>query len=73
MNTLERELEGLRQKQYRLERKQRKENEEIWSRIKLLEKINTSAEESGVDAAQKLSPNVQILANKAAQRRGYGK
>lgn len=70
MSALEKEIQALRMKQSRIEKKQREENAEVWSRIKQLELL-TKAEESGVDAAQTLSPAVQIQINKVAQRRGW--
>jgi len=64
------EIETLRSKLYRMERKQKKEYEELWSRIETLEKL-AQENKSGVDAAQTLSPDVQIMINKVAQRRGW--
>ncbi|MCY0967897.1 hypothetical protein [Chryseobacterium wangxinyae] len=70
MSALEKEIQALRMKQSRIEKKQREENAEVWDRIEKLELL-TKAEESGVDAANKLSPAVQLLANQAARRRGW--
>ncbi|MDF2931261.1 MAG: hypothetical protein K0R36_592 [Chryseobacterium sp.] len=70
MSALEKEIQALRMKQSRIEKKQREDNAEVWDRISQLELL-TKAEESGVDAAKQLSPAVQLLANQAARRRGW--
>ncbi|WBV60283.1 hypothetical protein PFY12_14740 [Chryseobacterium camelliae] len=69
MGTLEKEIQALRMKQSRIEKKQREENAEVWSRIKTLEQL--AREDTGVDAGNKLSPNAQISINKVALRRGW--
>jgi hypothetical protein len=53
-----------------MDKKYKKESEELWSRIETLEKL-AQEKNSGVDAAQTLSPDVQIMINKVAQRRGW--
>lgn len=68
MGALEREIQALRMKQSRIEKKQREENEEVWSRIGVLEKL--ARENTGVDAGE-LSPSAQIAINKVARRRGW--
>ncbi len=67
MGTIESEINALKQKQNRLEKKQKKENEEVWRRIEILEKI--ALEGSGVDAGG-ISQNVLIALTKSMQRRG---
>lgn len=68
MDILEKEIQALKMKQTRIEQKQKKENEEIWSRIEILEKL--ARENTGVDAGE-LSPSAQIAINKVALRRGW--
>ena len=70
MSALEKEIQALRMKQSRIDKKYKKESEEIWSRIEELTKL-AQENTSGVDAAQKLSPAAQIMINKVAQRRGW--
>lgn len=69
MGALEKELNALRMKQSRIEKKQMEENKEVWGRIAELEKI--ALENTGVDAG-KIDPSVQIALNKVSLRR-YGK
>jgi len=71
MSVLEKEIQALRMKQSRIEKKQREDNAEVWDRIEQLEQLTKAEENSGVDAATKLSPAVQLLANQAARRRGW--
>lgn len=71
MSVLEKEIQALRMKQSRIEKKQREDNAEVWDRIAQLEQLTKAEENSGVDAANKLSPAVQLLANQAARRRGW--
>ena len=47
MSALEKEIQALRMKQSRIEKKQREDNAEVWDRISQLELL-TKAEESGV-------------------------
>lgn len=70
--TLEKAVHALRVKQWRVEVQQKKANAEVWERIELLEK-QIAQENSGVDAAQDLSPSVQLLLAQAAKRRGWDK
>lgn len=70
MSALEKEIQALRMRQFRIEEKQRRENKEVWSRIETLEKL--AREGTGVDAGE-ISQSVQIALNKAAIRRGYKK
>ncbi|MDN5423702.1 MAG: hypothetical protein L0G07_09875 [Chryseobacterium sp.] len=69
MGALEKELNALRMKQSRIEKRQREENNEVWGRIAQLEKI--ALENTGVDAG-KIDPSVQIALNKVSLKR-YGK
>lgn len=71
MSVLEKEIQALRMKQSRIEKKQREDNAEVWDRIAQLELLTKAEENSGVDAATQLSPAVQLLANQAARRRGW--
>ncbi|MDR3026011.1 hypothetical protein [Chryseobacterium sp.] len=71
MGALEKEIQALKMRQVGIEKKQKKENEDVWSRIKLLEKLALE-NESGVDAGE-LSPGVQIALLRARNRRGYRK
>ncbi|MEY8761731.1 hypothetical protein [Chryseobacterium tongliaoense] len=68
MGALEKEIQALRMKQSRIEKKQKEENAEVWSRIETLEQL--ARENTGVVAGQ-LSPSVQIAINKVALRRGW--
>ena len=68
---LEKEIHALRMKQSRIESQQRKANAEVWSRIEQLEQLTAQENNSGVDAAQNLSPTVQMMVNKVAIRRGW--
>lgn len=68
LNTLEKEIQALKMKQSRIEKKQRDENAEVWSRIATLEQL--ARENTGVDAGP-LSQSVQISINKVASRRGW--
>lgn len=67
MGALEKEIQALRMKQSRIEKKQRAENAEVWSRIAILEQL--ALEKPGVDAGE-LSPSALIMANKIMQKRG---
>lgn len=69
MDALEKEIQALRMKQSRIEKKQREENAEVWSRIEVLQKL-AQENNSGVDAGE-LSPSVLIAINKVARRRGW--
>lgn len=69
MGALENEIKALRMKQSRIEKQQRKDNNEVWGRIAELEKI--ALENAGVDAGT-INPSVQIALNKVSLRR-YGK
>ncbi|SMP16420.1 hypothetical protein [Chryseobacterium profundimaris] len=69
LNTLEREIQALRMKRSRIEKKQREENAEVWSRIATLEQL-AKENKSGVDAGNH-SPSTLISLNKTAQRRGW--
>ena len=72
MSALEKEIQALRMKQSRIEKKQKEDNAEVWSRIEQLELLTKAEEIRGVDAAKnKLSPAAQIQINKVAQRRGW--
>lgn len=70
--TLEKAVHALRVKQWRVEVQQRNANAKVWEQIEQLEK-QIAQENSGVDAAQNLSPNVQLLLAQAAKRRGWDK
>jgi hypothetical protein len=69
MGALEKEIQALKMKQIGIEKKQKKDNGEVWSRIQLLEKLALE-NETGVDAG-KVNPSVQIALNRVANRRGY--
>ena len=72
MSALEKEIQALRMKQSRIEKKQKEDNAEVWSRIEQLELLTKAEEIREVDAAKnKLSPAAQIQINKVAQRRGW--
>ncbi|MCJ8153200.1 hypothetical protein MKJ01_05420 [Chryseobacterium sp. SSA4.19] len=70
--SLEKAVHALRMKQSRVEDNQKKANAEVWERIEQLEQL-IAQENSGVDAAQELSPSAQLLLHQAAQRRGWNK
>lgn len=69
MGALEKEIQALKMRQIGIEKKQKKENGEVWSRIELLEKLALE-NESGVDAGN-INASVQIALNRVANRRGY--
>jgi hypothetical protein len=69
MGALEKEIQALKMRQVGIEKKQKKENGEVWSRIELLEKLALE-NESGVDAGEH-SQSVQIALLRASNRRGY--
>ena len=69
MSALEKEIQALRMKQSRIEKKQKQENAEVWSRIETLEQL-AKENKSGVDAGNH-SPSTLISLNKTAQRRGW--
>lgn len=71
MGALENEIQALKMRQIGIEKKQKKDNGEVWSRIELLEKLALE-NESGVDAGN-ITPSVQIALNRVANRRGYRK
>ncbi|MGE8528469.1 hypothetical protein [Chryseobacterium rhizosphaerae] len=71
MGALQKEIQALKMRQVTIEKKQTKENGEVWSRIEVLEKLAIESK-SGVDAGN-ISQSVQIALNKAALRRGYKK
>jgi hypothetical protein len=68
-NVLEKEIQALRVKQSRIEARQKKANEEVWSRIETIEKI--ALEKPGADAGNEIPPSIQIAINKVARRRGW--
>ncbi|WPO89919.1 hypothetical protein [Chryseobacterium sp. HR92] len=71
MGALEKEIQALKMRQLGIEKKQEKDNDEVWSRIKLLEKLALE-NESGVDAGE-INPSVQVALLRVANRRGYRK
>lgn len=71
MGALEKEIQALKMRQIGIEKKQNKDNGEVWSRIELLEKLALE-NESGVDAGE-INPNVQVALLRVANRRGYRK
>lgn len=67
MSIIRNEIQALRMKQLRIEKKQRKDNEDVWKIIAALEVL--SLEDTGVDAG-KVSKEVVITAKKIMQKRG---
>lgn len=69
MESLKNEINALRQKQYRIEKKQKKDNAEIWNRIELLSELIEQT--NNIGSKRSISDSMQISINKIAQRRGW--